>query len=301
MKIIVWFFCYLLSSTSFLFAQNVGISSTGVLPNASAALDINYTNKGLLLPRLTTNQRDLIVNPANGLMIFNVNTGCIDVYFEWKWNNITPQQNWYVDADGDGYGDIQNPRLACLQPAGTIPIGGDCNDANANIHPGALELCDAIDNDCDGLVDGNDPGLVLIACNNQAGVCQGAMRTASLCQGGVWLPCTAATYALHNTNYNFGEETACDGMDNNCDGLIDNILVAPLNSNQNGACAGSRQTCNGAGGWVNNYTSVPGYGGNEICGNGVDDNCNGQVDEGCAQARTPVKLRATVKKSRKKM
>jgi len=64
------------------FCQNggVGVNANGAPPDPSAALDINYINKGLLFPRLTTAQRDAIVNPANGLHIYNTDCG-VDNYF----------------------------------------------------------------------------------------------------------------------------------------------------------------------------------------------------------------------------
>lgn len=68
--------------------------------------------------------------------------------------DCSPRMSWFADADGDGFGDPDNFILAIEQPAGYIADGSDCNDANANIKPTALEACDGIDNDCDGIVDG---------------------------------------------------------------------------------------------------------------------------------------------------
>jgi hypothetical protein len=66
---------------------------------------------------------------------------------------------YYVDADGDGFGDEATGVESCSQPQNTITTGGDCDDANDQIYPGATEICDAVDNDCDG---STDEGLTFI-------------------------------------------------------------------------------------------------------------------------------------------
>jgi hypothetical protein len=71
----------LLGLTSPTLAQNVSISPTGNAPDNSAALDIrDFTDKGLLIPRLTTAQRNAIPSPANSLLIFNTTTQCFEFY-----------------------------------------------------------------------------------------------------------------------------------------------------------------------------------------------------------------------------
>ncbi len=61
---------------------------------------------------------------------------------------------WYLDSDGDGYGDREAPvTQACEQPSGTSAVNTDCDDGMAEINPGALELCDQVDNDCDPSTD----------------------------------------------------------------------------------------------------------------------------------------------------
>jgi len=60
---------------------------------------------------------------------------------------------YYLDEDGDGWGDSSDTVEACEQPAGYALTGGDCEPEDAEVHPGALELRDGVDNDCDGDVD----------------------------------------------------------------------------------------------------------------------------------------------------
>ena len=63
---------------------------------------------------------------------------------------------WYPDADEDGFGAADGAVEGCDPGAGWLEEGGDCDDGDAAIHPGAEEHCDEVDEDCDGAVD-EDP------------------------------------------------------------------------------------------------------------------------------------------------
>ena len=60
---------------------------------------------------------------------------------------------WYPDADGDGFGNPNEPIQACEQPSGTVDNGNDCDDEKENINPLAVEICNGVDDDCDTLID----------------------------------------------------------------------------------------------------------------------------------------------------
>jgi hypothetical protein len=66
------------------FSQNIGIGTN--TPHPSAALEIADSSKGFLLPRMNVIERNLIVNPAEGLMIFNMSSGCPNYYFNSSWH-----------------------------------------------------------------------------------------------------------------------------------------------------------------------------------------------------------------------
>lgn len=60
---------------------------------------------------------------------------------------------YYRDADNDTYGDPQNAIQSCSQPEGYVSNDLDCNDENSSVYPGATEICNSVDDDCDGIVD----------------------------------------------------------------------------------------------------------------------------------------------------
>jgi hypothetical protein len=126
---------------------------------------------------------------------------------------------FYQDSDGDGYGNSAVSVQACSAPPGYVTQGGDCDDSNNSVHPGATEVCNGIDDDCDGLVDegvtqtfyrdadgdgyGN-PGMTTQACSAPPGYVSNNTD------------CNDSNNAVHP-----GATEVCNGTDDDCDGLID--------------------------------------------------------------------------------
>lgn len=118
------------------------------------------------------------------------------------------------DADGDGFGRDEETIVSnCAPPAGYAPNATDCDDFDPEIHPNAIELCgDMADQNCNGSVD--DVGL---ACRQGIGAC--AAEGSRSCEDTVSV-CTAP----------IGEPTpeVCNGIDDDCDGTIDELGDSPL-------------------------------------------------------------------------
>jgi len=91
----LFFIVSLMYFTSTFSQQNVGISDTPINPHASSMLEIQSTEKGLLIPRMTTAQRLAINAPANGLMVFDTDENCLVFY-------STPSSVWLSLCDFPG-------------------------------------------------------------------------------------------------------------------------------------------------------------------------------------------------------
>jgi hypothetical protein len=89
---------------------------------------------------------------------------------------------FYRDADGDGYGNAADALSACAPPPGYVADSSDCDDTAAGVHPGATELCNGHDDDCDAAI---DEDLGALTCGEPP--CQ---TTVPACLDGVPQTCT---------------------------------------------------------------------------------------------------------------
>ncbi|MBN2799316.1 MAG: hypothetical protein JXX28_09240 [Deltaproteobacteria bacterium] len=206
-------------------------------------------------------------------------------------------ETWYADLDHDGHADPDNAVRACEAPAGWLATADDCDDLASSVYPGADELCDGADNDCDGGVDHNaidatpwyadadgdrygDPLAEVIGCEAP----QGYVDDHSDCDDTA--PSTRP-----------GAVELCDGADNDCDGSVDEeALDAPtwytdgdgdsygLDGSGVRACAQPEGSAARAGDCDD--TSAARFPTNpEVC-DGVDNNCDGGVDLSAVDATT---------------
>ncbi len=179
------------------------------------------------------------------------------------------ESTWYQDADGDGYGDPEVSQLAVEGPQGWVRDGSDCDDGDPAVHPGAEEVCDGDDDDCDGR-----PDLVEVSTwySDSDGDGWGhPAETETTCAPQVgWVQqgedCDPSDPTVHPQ-----AEELCDEQDQDCDGEVDEGFDADGDGYWAEACSwvdGAEQDCDDGDDSI--YPEAL-----ELCEDGIDQDCNG--------------------------
>ncbi len=204
-------------------------------------------------------------------------------------------QVFYPDNDGDGFGrsdpsqppaNGDEPVDACSAPEGYVEVGGDCDDTDASAFPGALETCDDTDNDCDGAIDEDLDFTDYYVDSDGDGF--GAGPATSSCTALEGMTITAGDCDDTDAGAFPGALETCNLVDDDCDGEVDEGVMTEWYLDSDGDGAGdpdhSVVDCAPPSGYVassddcddTNPDVYPDA--SDDCG--VDNNCNGVIDEG---------------------
>jgi hypothetical protein len=176
-------------------------------------------------------------------------------------------ETYFIDNDADGFGTADVVEIGCSVPLGYVAIDGDCDDANPMIQPAAEEVCDEIDNNCNGDIDEGTTVLYFADLDNDG--FGDSFNSIELCvqSNGFVLDNTDCDDS--NANVNPNETEICgNAIDEDCSG-DDEVCLVP-------GCMDT-QACNYAPFATVDDGSCQ-FAELEIC-NGLDDDCDGTIDE----------------------
>jgi predicted outer membrane repeat protein len=185
-----------------------------------AVTDMGCPGIGWSLDSTDCDDSDATVSPGATEMCDLADNDCDGVIDE---ADAADAGTWYADGDDDGWGDASSSSVSCYAPAGSVAASGDCDDANVAVNPAATEICNSIDDDCDGTVDvGVDPasGTTYYADDDSDGYgdVTDSVVACSLPSG-----YSANAIDCDDTNGTINPSAAerCDLVDNDCDGATD--------------------------------------------------------------------------------
>jgi len=207
-------------------------------------------------------------------------------------SDATDALTWYADVDGDGHGDADASTVACEAPSGYVSTSDDCDDSAALALPGGTEICDGLDNDCDGLTDDTSatdaPTWYL---DYDADGYGDSTRTTTACEVPSLYVEDATDCDDNEAAVNPGATESCNGVDDDCDGTTDGasaVDAVPFYSDDDGdgygEAASVQYACSRPAGTVTDKTDCNDRnasvhpGATETC-NGVDDDCDSSTTD----------------------
>ncbi len=197
---------------------------------------------------------------------------------------------WYLDEDGDGYGDADAQTIACEAPADHVDNDLDCDDLSPASYPGATETCDEQDNNCDGEV---DEGVTTTFYADTDGDNYGVLDlTTEACTEPEGYASLSGDCDDDNNTVSPGHNELCNGIDDNCDGDTDEPTAIDAatfyqdgDTDGYGNLAVTQVACAAPSGFVADATdcddtaTAVNPGATEVCNGGVDDDCDGVSDD----------------------
>lgn len=124
--------CYLTA------AQNVGVGIT--TPHSSAALHVNSTTKGLLIPRMSTTERNAIVAPAEGLLIYNLTTNELNQRQNAAWKTLLNNDSWTGGGSGQIFNIGDNVGINTAGPSERLDVSGNIRSNSSVIIDNAAAI-----------------------------------------------------------------------------------------------------------------------------------------------------------------
>ncbi len=198
---------------------------------------------------------------------------------------------FYADSDGDGYGDAATTGEACDASSGWVADDTDCDDSDAAVNPAATELCNGVDDDCDGLLDEADAADALTWYRDADGDGYGNAAASTVsCEEPTGFTDDATDCDDGDDDIHPGADELCDGLDQDCDGDIDEEAVdadtwyADADSDGYGDAGSTTEACSQPTGYLADDTdcddgdAAVNPAASEIC-NGIDDDCDGYIDD----------------------